>query len=134
MSERTGITLLVSLPCAVNSTVESPSRRKSKFAFESSGSATLTIVRKPSRGISTQSDGSEFGSPDGNEQTLTSCGLSITPKSVITAVHSAEVSCGWSRPAGNGSVLVTSMSQVESNEMISVIGLVQRSTLSSPHE
>ena len=34
-------------------------------SVESSGSATLTIVRKPLFGVKTQSDGSEFGWPEG---------------------------------------------------------------------
>ena len=84
----------------------------------------------------TQSDGSEFGSCEGNEQTLISRGVPPPVKLLNGMVHSAEVSCGFASPVAKGSVLVWATSQstlLALPEAISV-GPAQRSTRLSLQE
>ena len=80
LSVLTPITALVPLPFDVKTAVAPPSRKKLNCADVSFGVATLTILRKPSLGISTQSDGSEFGCSDGYEHVLMSF-ASVPPTS-----------------------------------------------------
>ena len=85
--------VLVWLPVAVKTgVVVLPSRANGNCVL-SLGLATLAMTRNPSRGTSTQSEGSEFGSCDGYEQTFRSCALAA-PTSERLIVHVALVSRG----------------------------------------
>ena len=68
-----GMMLLVPLPFDVKTGVTRTVQEEVELRRSASlGDAFLTIRRKPSLMISTQSEGSEFGLSDGNEHVLTS--------------------------------------------------------------
>src|SRR5438093_839319 len=89
------------------------------------------IFTNASRGMSTQSDGSEFGCSDGYEHVFTRVAF-VAERSLNTTWHEAAVSfC----PAWKGSVAFGGVGtvHVDWKDVTCTTGLVQRSTLSSPH-
>src|SRR5215216_5142474 len=79
----------------------------------------------------TQSDGSEFGCCEGYEHTSNSS-ASAAPTSARTTLQDATRSSGYSSPAGNGSVIIVLVKQVDENDVTGSSGCVQRSFASSP--
>ena len=63
ISDRVPLPLIVQLE--TDGFPAEPTLELNTNAVLSLGFATLVMVRKPAFGVNTQSDGSEFGSPDG---------------------------------------------------------------------